>query len=209
MRKWYCVPMIALYLLLTGCGAGEEKQEEKTAQAVYKAMSGCVMEAEVTSGVEQEDAGAFTLRCEYLPEGACTVEILSPETVAGIQAVVDGGDLSVVYEDLCLPLGTLSREKISPAACLPWLMDALRDGWLLEESTEVLDGIPYLRLCLDETDDGAAIEATVWLRKEDWTPLRGEISVDGKIILTAEFTKFRFYDTINSNVSKRSGDKSA
>ena len=32
----------------------------------------------------------------------------------------------------------------------------------------------------------------------DGTPLRGEIAVDGEIILTAEFTSFSFYDTIES-----------
>ena len=30
----------------------------------------------------------------------------------------------------------------------------------------------------------------------DGTPLRGEIAVDGEIILTADFTSFSFYDTI-------------
>ena len=40
------------------------------------------------------------------------------------------------------------------------------------------------------------ILSTLWLRQDDGTPLRGEISVDGEIILTAEFTSFDFYDTI-------------
>ena len=44
--------------------------------------------------------------------------------------------------------------------------------------------------------DGGKIVSTVWLC-EDGTPLRGEIGVDGEIILTAEFTDFAFYGTIN------------
>ena len=196
MRRWYCVPMMTLCLLLIGCEADRKETEGKTALAEYHDMSGCVMEAEVTGGMGSADASAFTLRCEYIPDGECTVEILMPETVAGIRAVIDSGELTVRYEDLCLPAGTLSRERISPAAVLPWLMDALRDGWLLEESAEEIGGEPCLRICVDETDDGAAMEATVWLRKEDRHPLRGEIAVDGEIIFTAEFTDFQFYDIV-------------
>lgn len=197
MRERYCVPMMILCFMLMGCGAGQQETEAQAAQSEYRNMSGCVMEAEVTGGMGEDAFGTFTLRCEYDPEGESIVEILEPETVAGIRAVVGSDTLTVMYEDLCLPAGTLSREAISPAACLPWLMDSLRDGWLLEESAEEVNGTPCLRLCLDETDDGARMEATVWLRKEDRKPVRGEIAVDGEKILTAEFTSFQFYDTIN------------
>lgn len=196
MRKWCCVPMMTLCILLIGCNSRQKESEAKLAQQEYQNMNGCVMEAEVSSGVGCEDAAVFQLRCEYVPEGASRVEVLAPETVSGVGAVVSGGELTVTYEDLCLPAGTLSREKISPIACLTWLMDSLHDGWLLEESEEEVSGVSCLRLCLDESDDGAAMESTVWLRKEDHTPLRGEISVDGEIILTAEFTNFQFCDTM-------------
>ena len=202
MRKWRCVPMIALCILLIGCRSEEQKEPEaKIAQQRYQNMSSGVMDAVVSCGIGCEDGAAFLLRCEYVPEGASRVEVLEPETVAGVCAIIDSGQLMVTYEDLCLPAGNLSRERISPAACLPWLMDSLRDGWLLEQSDEELNGTPCLRLCLDESDDGASMESTLWLQKEDYTPLRGEISVDGEIILTAEFTSFQFCDIITKSVS--------
>ena len=80
---------------------------------------------------------------------------------------------------------------------LPRLMEALREGWLLEESTENIGDVPCLRLCLDESSGEKQMTATLWLRKDGTGPLRGEIAAEGKIILTAEFTNFRFYDTIN------------
>ncbi len=203
MRRLCCVPMITLCLLLAGCGAGQSGTEEQAAQTEYRTMTGCVMEAEVTGGMGETDAAAFTLRCEYDPVGESVVEVLAPETIAGVRAVVNSDTLTVVYEDLCLPAGTLSGENISPAACLPWLMDSLRDGWLLEKSEEEMNGVPCLRLCLDESDDGAAMEATVWLRREDRTPVRGEIAVDGEKILTAEFTSFQFCDTMTQSEAER------
>ena len=76
-------------------------------------------------------------------------------------------------------------------------MNALRDGWLLEENPEEWNETPCLRLSVDQSglQDGKIV-STVWLRQEGGTPLRGEIAVDGEIILTADFTSFAFYDTI-------------
>ncbi|MBE6961464.1 MAG: hypothetical protein E7445_03310 [Ruminococcaceae bacterium] len=209
MRRYYCVQMMILCLMLTGCGSAQQETEVQTVQSKYRNMLGCVMEAEVTGGVGEEDPVAFTLRCMYDPAGESVVEVLAPETVAGIRAVVSSDTLMVVYEELCLPAGTVSRESISPAACLPWLMDALRDGWLMEESAEEVDGTPCLRLCLDETDDGARMEATVWIREESDTPVRGEIAVDGEKILTAEFTSFQFYDTITRSADEPAAETAA
>ena len=199
VRKWMCVPMITLCLLLAACSDTEEKQENDAAavREQYCNMAGCTMEADVTC-TQDEQAWEATLRCEYTPEGEATVEVLAPETIAGVKAVLNESDWRLEYEDLCLNAGVLSQEEISPARCLPQLMSALRDGWLLEENRETWNETPCLRITVDQSglQDGKIL-STVWL-KEDGTPLRGEIAVDGEIILTAEFTSFSFYDTINT-----------
>ena len=93
------------------------------------------MEAAVTCGQEGLEWSAV-LRCEYVPGGESTVEVLEPASIAGIKAVLSDSDWRIEYEDACLNAGPLSSEEISPAACLPRLMSALRDGWLLEENEE-------------------------------------------------------------------------
>lgn len=99
---------------------------------------------------------------------------------------------------MSLNAGALSREAVSPAACLPRLMDALRDGWLLEENRETWGETPCVRLTVDQTGgQGGKLVSALWLREEDGLPLRGELAVDGEIILTAEFTSFSFCDTLN------------
>ena len=194
MRRWMCVPMITL-LLLSGCG--ETAQETESTLDLYRQMSGCHMEAEVRGGW-QETEEAFALRCAYVPEGETTVEVLSPETAAGVKAVLEGDTLFLTYEDLCLPAGTVSAQRLSPAAALPCLMQALREGWLLEENWERWGETDCLRLTLDcSGPEEGKIVSTLWLRQTDGLPLRGEIGVDGKIIFTAEFTSFAFYDTID------------
>ena len=197
MRHWKCVPMIALVLLLSACGgSGGGETDTADLRDRYHDMAGCAMEALVSC--DQEGlAWEAELRCEYVPGGESTVEVLSPETIAGVRAVLNDTDWRLEYEGESLNAGTLSDEEISPAACLPRLMSALRDGWLLEENEEDWNGVPCLRLTVDQTGvkDGKIL-STVWLNLADGTPVRGEIAVDGEIILTADFTSFSFCDTM-------------
>ena len=199
MRKWMCVPMMTLCLLLAGCAGGTGEGDETDAAALrapYVNMAGCEMEAEIIWS-EGDQEWRAEVRCDYVPDGETTVEVLSPETIAGVQAVVTGEELKLEYEDLCLGAGTLSAQQVSPMACLPRLMSALRDGWLLEENREDWNETPCLRLTVDQSgpQDGKIL-STLWLNTADGTPVRGEIAVDDEIILTAEFTSFAFYDTM-------------
>ena len=196
MRGWMCVPMMTLCLLLTGCGGGAGESPAAEARAPYRDMAGCAMEAAVSC--DQDGAlWQADLRCAYTPEGETTVEVLSPETIAGVRAVLSGGEAALEYGDLCLNARTVSAEDLSPMACLPELMDALREGWLLEESREDWGEVSCVRLTLDRTGPrGGKVLSTLWLREDGGTPLRGEIAVDGETVLTADFTSFAFYDTI-------------
>ena len=199
MRLWKCVPMMTLLLLLAACGGGAGGDgESQTADLRdrYHDCTGCVMEARVSC--DQEGlAWEAELRCDYVPGGESVVEVLSPETIAGVKAVLSDTDWRLEYEDASLNAGTLSDEEISPAACLPRLMSALRDGWLLEENEETWNGVPCLRVTVDQTGvkDGKIL-STVWLNLDGGIPVRGEIAVDGEIILTADFTSFSFCDTM-------------
>ena len=194
MRRLLCVPMMTLCLLLSACGGAGEQESAASMRDDYHDMSGCTMEATV-SCTQGDQVWEASLRCDYTPGGETTVEVLAPETIAGVKAVLDGNSWALEYEDLCLNAGTLSQEDLSPMACLPQLMDALRDGWLVEENWEDWGEVPCLRVTVDQSGihDGKIL-STVWLRQDDGTPLRGEIAVDGEIILTAEFTSFAFCD---------------
>ena len=195
--------MIALCLFLCACSQGEDTGETDW-QWRYQDAAHCQMEAVVRC--DQEGLlWEATMTCDYVPEGESTVEVLSPEHLAGVKAVVSDTDWQVLYEDLCLDMGPLSREQISPAACLPRLMDALREGWVLSRSEENREDVPCLRLELDQTGQEGKILSTIWLRQEDDVPLRGEIAVDDTVILTAEFTNFTFYDTMQSDTDTEEG----
>ena len=198
MRIENCVPMIALCLLLCGCGK-QTAEPAADLRSVYQEMSGCEMTAEVTceqSGLEW----SATLHGTYVPGGESTVEVLEPLELAGVRAVIREEGWTLEYGDLCLNAGTLSGEDISPAEALPRMMSALREGWLLEENDEEWEAVPCTRLALEQTGGaGGEIVTTLWLRQAEGTPLYGEIAVDGETILTVRFTAFGFCDTITDN----------
>ena len=115
MRRWMCVPMIAL-CLLAGCSTAEKETVDLREQ--YCDMVACEMEAEVTC----EQAGAEwsgTLACTYVPGGESVVEVLAPAHIAGVRAAVRDTDWQLEYGEVCLDAGLLSREEVSPALCLP------------------------------------------------------------------------------------------
>lgn len=198
--------MIALCLLLTGCG--ETPAKETTAadlRGLYADASSCTMEA--TLRCSQEDrAWEGTLRCDYAAEGESTIEVLSPEIIAGVKAIVTAEGLALSCEDQTLNIGTLTEEELSPAVCLPRLMDALRSGWLLEENRETWGETECIRLTLDQTGSaGGKILSTLWLRLSDGAPVYAELAVEEEVIFTVEFTAFEFCDTIINQEAAASG----
>lgn len=203
MRRIVCVPMIWL-LLLTACGGAEKAADPITElRESYRMMAGCTMEAEV-SCADENFLWTGQLRCDYVPEGTCVVEVLAPETIAGVRAVLEEENWQLKYEDLVLAVGDLGEDALTPVTCLPRLMHGLREGWLLEENEENWGETACIRLTLDEsTADGRKILSTLWLCLEDGLPLRGEVTLEEEIILTAEFTAFAFYDKIDQQGEER------
>lgn len=79
------------------------------------------------------------------------MEVTEPLELAGVRAVLREADWSLEYSDLCLNIGPLSAEQISPATVPGTDAQALREGWLLEENTEERQDIPCVRLALEQT----------------------------------------------------------
>ena len=180
---------------LTGCAAsGGLNKNQDDPRMKYLEMSGCTMQA-VISCEQDGILWRSELKCEYVPDGVCEIEILSPENIAGVRAVLDlnSEKWDLRYEGAVLDAGALSRESISPAAALPRLMDALRNGWLSDENAEIFNQVPCTRMTFDQ--DGTQtdkIYSTIWIRRDDNKPIKGEIMTDHQVILTIEFIDFDF-----------------
>ena len=145
-----------------------------------------------------------TLHCEYVPGGESTVEVLTPDIISGGKAIV-GEDLALSSEGDILNIAPLTGEDLSPATCLPQMMDALRAGGRLEENRETWGEMECIRPMMDQSGKEKKLITTVWLQLHDGKPLYGELSVEEEVIFTVEFTEFVFCDMIKSQEEPSSG----
>ena len=126
--------------------------------------------------------------CEELARGAGVRFVRSPEELAGLSATVTGEKLLIQYDGPVLAAGV--GDTVSPANCIPYLLRALAEGYVLEVGEETLEDTPCRRLTLDTTDaDGEKVVCTVWLAEED--PVYAELSREGKLLLSVRFTAFQ------------------
>lgn len=177
----------ALCLLLCGCGK-KDAAEAQAVQQRYAALTGAVAEAEIVSHPEGETR-SFTVRCTCdRTKDTATTTVMAPEELAGLSATVTGEKLLIQYGGPALAAGV--GDTVSPANCIPYLLRALAEGYVLEVGEETLEDIPCLRLALDTTDaDGEKVVCTVWLAEED--PVYAELSREGKLLLSVRFTAFQ------------------
>ena len=186
MRR-YLLPALMISLLLSGCGgAGAERmiaeQHQKFAEA--EALS---FTADVTANIGDEVFDC-TLACSFEQE-TVTVEVLAPESVAGVRARVADGSLALEYEGLSLGVGTAGLEDITPVGAGPLLVQALRSGFLQRCWTE-RDGDRELLAAQVYVSDLAAL--TLWYDAETLTPTHGEFSQDGAVVLRCEIRDFTY-----------------
>ena len=176
--------LLAAALLLAGCGRKTASQTDALRQR-YRDMQAAHMEAEITCHLETENR-TFTVSCDWTPTGAGTT-VTAPEALAGLTASVSGEDLTVSYDGAALSAGSL--RDVAPANCLPWLLRAMEEGYLVDAGQETLEGLDCLRLALDTTAPGGKVLCTVWLGG-DGAPLYAEFSQDSRVVLTARLLSF-------------------
>ncbi len=177
---------LCLALLLCGCGGGE-KEQIQTLQSRYAAAQKITVQAEITSHFDG-GSRSFTVSTVWEPQGATTT-VVAPEEIAGISATVTGEELMLSYDGAALSAGV--PMALSPAACVPYLVGALSDGYLLEYGSETIDGLECIRAAFDTTaPDGTKILCTVWIERESSVPYYTEFSTDGMVVLTIRALSF-------------------
>lgn len=192
MKRWLAA-MVAVTMSLVACGT-----EDDTTQQIlrrYETMERCTMEAVVRCEYENESR-EYTLGCKYEAGGESRVTVHEPEGLQGLSIVFHEKERKVMYEDLVLDAPGLGKRSISAADVLPRLMDAVKQGWLLEEMTqqEAADTVRYM--VFETEENGVKLYWTVLFEEETGMPCYAELSEDNQLFFTIEFTNFSFDDII-------------
>lgn len=178
--------VLCLMLLLCGCGGGE-KEELLALQQRWSQWEKVNAEVEITCHLAGSSR-SFTVQTVCEAQGA-TSTITEPEELAGLSVTVTGEELLLSYEGAALSAGI--PQVLSPAVCVPYLLRAVTQGYVLEYGSETLDGMDCLRATFEVTaPDDTAIICTAWFERASGAPCYSEFSVDGTVILTARTLNF-------------------
>lgn len=188
-KRLLFLPM--MLLLLTGCGGGQEGETGAESLAVairgeYMAMTGYSLQAQVNADYGQR-VYDFTLSVTSDGEET-TVVIREPEMLAGVTARMDGDEGTLEYEDLSLETGFLDGESLSPVSALPTLVEATRTQYI--DRCTLADGVLEVHCADPEEDAGTGREVTLWFDAQTHALTGGEISQDGRRVITCEITEF-------------------
>lgn len=182
------LPALMISLLLSGCGSAAGIQRKITEQnqklAAAEALSFTV---DVTANLDQEVFDC-TLACQAGPE-EITVELLAPESLAGVRARVGVDGVSLEYGEMSLGVGTAGLESVTPVSVPPLLVQALRSGFLQRCWSE-RDGERELLVSQIYVNDDA--DLTLWYDGETLLPVHGEFSREGELLLRCEIRDFSY-----------------
>ena len=180
MKRTYLPLLLALALLLSGCGSRDGARFDAFAEEL-RSRGDVVMTAEVRA--EQEDnTCSFTLRYAEGIDGGCTVEVVEPELICGVKARMNADGTKLVYDSVAVDTGDDGGTGLSPMGALPLLVRALRQGSV--DSVWKEDG--ELAVKLVPEDD---VDVTV-LFDSEMKPTCAEIAHEGRAVLFVKISTF-------------------
>lgn len=186
--------MTVLCLLLTACGGGTNANYDELAlqiRSAYLSMEHCTATLDLTADYG-ERVYAYTLTLDSRKGGDTVLTVVKPEEVAGVTARVGADSTSLEYDGASLETGPLDSGGLSPVSAPAVLLDQACQGYIAECGMETLDGTQCLRVCYrtPDAEPGTGTESTLWFDTDSYAPVRGEISSDGRCVITCVFSGF-------------------
>ena len=200
MRKKLALLLCAFPILLSACSAKSPAQLPLTFRTALLQSGGCSFTAAITvsssistsSGSAAitadygETAASFTLDCAFSPETGASVTVTEPESIAGIQAQVKDTAASVSDDGMQLGLGSLANGNLAPLAA-PYVLGQCWAGEYID-STGTEDGL--LRTTYRMGYEEKELVVDTWFSQEPLTPVRAEISFEGRMVLRTDISAF-------------------
>lgn len=190
-RRSLLLLTITSALLLTGCtgGGSSAKGKLEAAQSVYRTMSGCTAQAEITADYGQRVYG-YTVDLT-VKGGSGVMTVKEPENLAGTVLTWSDGETQLAFDGAELDTGALSDSGLSPADAMPTILTACQGGEIVDCCMEEQENGQVLHGTLDlDGDQGGQIQC--WFQPDSYGLLRAELSQDGVTVVTMQFSDFSF-----------------
>lgn len=183
--------MMTLALLLTGCGGGNDSDDLALSMRThYLSMTGISATAEITADYG-ERVYQYTAQLSG-DSGSGRMEITAPDNIAGLAVVWGDGMGGLEYDGASLTTGALSPDGLSPADAMPLILEACRGGAMLDSCVEELEDRSLLRVGLanPQLPEDADSRVDVWVRQDDFSMEKAEVSSGGQTVVRMEFSQF-------------------
>ena len=169
-RKAIAALMISL-LLLSACGHGAG---ERSFQTFRDTLTGSLVTVTAQVHADYGDTVAdYTLTCRELADGY-DLTVIAPETAEGVGAHLRRGESTLTFDDILLPAGDLNAAGLTPLTALPYVVDAIRSGYV--DLTWQEGGLQVVQLITDD-------HTVVRLYLDGTVPQCAELSVDERSCL--------------------------
>lgn len=183
MKK--CFALLFLLVLLTGCSA-QNRELETGLQLRTRLLNAasCTFQTDITADYGDKQQ-RFSLQCEADSAGTIRFSVLKPDSIAGIEGLVDGVDGQLTFADTALFFPLLADDQVTPVSA-PWLlMKTLRSGCITSAGSSGSQSL----LSIDDSYADNALHLDIWL--DSGLPVRSEILYRNRKILSLDVKDFR------------------
>ena len=186
---------IACVLLITFCltACGRQKTMDAAAEiaAFYAGLNNAEMQVTLRADFGDR-VSEFVLKYTFAEEGPSTVEVLEPEEVRGVKAVIEAGQSQLVFDGLMLETGPLPGTGLTPMDALPVMLNTWRAGYVSSSGWEKLDGAECFHVVYKSTVSGVEIQQDAWFAADSFKPLKAETMSGGVRVIECVFDTVTF-----------------
>lgn len=184
MRRYGFAVLLMLLCLLTACGGKETDALQAPIQfrAELLEKNGCSFTAQITADADDR-VWQYAVRCAASPDGTAQLEILAPDSIAGITAELSGADGKLCFDGAWVDFGLLADGELSPVAAPQTVFSCWTEQYIASA------GGGCVRY---ELGFGAKkLDVSTWFDEKE-LPVKAEIYRQGKLLMTLELSDFEY-----------------
>lgn len=195
-RSLMAIGLIICMFFLPGCGeAGKQSSVQPAMDFRAKLLNsnGATFTVEVEADYGEE-VYTFELDCVYTTDGTTALTVVSPETIAGITAIVDNEKGTVSFGGTELTFGTLADNVVTPLAAPAILGRCWQNAYIAAAGQEQKG----LRVSYEDGYEADELLIDTWFLAEG-IPFYAEICYNKTCVLKLQISQFSFAGATQSD----------